>query len=69
MKIIKSINKYISLTIFSFLLSFFCNANETELGVPTNWGIDLQNPITDVAQNVYDLHVFKKNVHSGKVLE
>ena len=58
MKIIKSINKYISLTIFSFLLSFFCNANETELGVPTNWGIDLQNPITDVAQNVYDLHVF-----------
>ena len=58
MKIIKSINKFISLTILSFLLSVFCNANETELGVPTNWGIDLQNPITDVAQNVYDLHVF-----------
>ena len=58
MKIIKSINKYISLTIFSFLFSVFCFANEDELGVPTNWGIDLQNPITDVAQNVYDLHFF-----------
>ena len=58
MKIIKSINKFISLTIFSFLLSVFCNANETELGVPTKWGIDLQNPITEVAKDVYNMHFF-----------
>ena len=28
------------------------------LGVPTNWGIDLQNPISEVAKDVYDMHFF-----------
>ena len=33
-------------------------ANETGLGVPSNWGIDLQNPISEVAKDVYDMHFF-----------
>ena len=28
------------------------------MGVPTNWGIDLQDPISEVAKDVYNMHFF-----------
>ena len=58
MKIIKSINKYIFMIVSFFLLAFTGKADDTSLGVPSDWGIDLQNPITEVAKDVYNMHFF-----------
>ncbi len=58
MKIIKGINKYICMTLSFFLVAFIGKAKDDGLGVPSEWGIDLQNPITEVAKDVYDMHFF-----------
>ena len=58
MKIIKYVKISFLSIIFSSLFSNLSNANEEGLGVPTNWGIDLQNPISEVAKDVYDMHFF-----------
>jgi len=57
MKLIINLKKYIFLTIFSSLFSKISMANEG-LGVPSNWAIDLQNPVTTVAKDVYSMHSF-----------
>ncbi len=58
MKIFNSIKIYLlTLTIY-LLFPMLSQANEQGLGVPTNWGIDLQNPISEVAKDVYDMHFF-----------
>ncbi len=57
MKLIINLKKYIFLTIFSSLFSKISMANEG-LGVPSNWAIDLQNPATTVAKDVYSMHSF-----------
>ncbi len=33
-------------------------AEDSGFGVAKNWGIDLQNPISEVAKDVYDMHFF-----------
>ena len=58
MKIIKNIKIHFLTLIFSLLYPVFIQANDEGLGVPTNWGIDLQNPISEVAKDVYDMHFF-----------
>jgi cytochrome c oxidase subunit 2 len=40
------------------LFSSFGFAEDSGLGVAKNWGIDLQNPISEVAKDVYDMHFF-----------
>ena len=54
MKIINNIKIHFLTLIFSIIYPAFIQANEEGLGVPTNWGIDLQNPISEVAKDVYD---------------
>jgi cytochrome c oxidase subunit 2 len=58
MKIINNIKIHFLTLIFSLLYPVFIQANDEGLGVPTNWGIDLQNPISEVAKDVYDMHFF-----------
>ena len=58
MKIIKNIKIHFLTLIFSLIYPVFIQANDEGLGVPTNWGIDLQNPISVVAKDVYDMHFF-----------
>ena len=58
MKIINNIKIHFLTLIFSIIYPVFIQANEEGLGVPTNWGIDLQNPISEVAKDVYDMHFF-----------
>ncbi|MBV68692.1 MAG: cytochrome c oxidase subunit II [Pelagibacterales bacterium] len=58
MKIINNIKIHFLTLIFSIIYPAFIQANEEGLGVPTNWGIDLQNPISEVAKDVYDMHFF-----------
>ncbi len=58
MKIIKNIKIHLLTLISYFLFPIFSQASEEGLGVPTNWGIDLQNPISEVAKDVYDMHFF-----------
>ena len=58
MKIIKNLKIQLLTLIFCLLFSFFSQANEEGLGVPENWGIDLQNPISEVAKDVYNMHFF-----------
>ena len=38
--------------------SGFSHAENKVEGVATNWGIDLQNPVSVVAKDVYDMHFF-----------
>ncbi len=58
MKKINILKIYI-LTVISFLMfPLLGQANDEGLGVPTNWGIDLQNPISEVAKDVYNMHFF-----------
>ena len=38
--------------------SGFSHAENRVEGVATNWGIDLQNPVSVVAKDVYDMHFF-----------
>ncbi len=58
MRIISDIKIYLLTTMLTFLFPVLSNANEDGLGVATNWGIDLQNPISEVAKDVYDMHFF-----------
>ncbi|RPH06425.1 MAG: cytochrome c oxidase subunit II [Alphaproteobacteria bacterium TMED93] len=58
MRIISDFKIYLLTTILTFLFPVLSNANEDGLGVATNWGIDLQNPISEVAKDVYDMHFF-----------
>ena len=58
MKIFNYIKIHFLTLITCSLFSMFSQANETGLGVPSNWGIDLQNPISEVAKDVYDMHFF-----------
>ena len=38
-----------------FLVAFDASADEV-LGIPRNWGLDLQKPFSEVAKDIYDLH-------------
>ena len=58
MKIFNYIKIHFLTLITCSLFSMLSQANETGLGVPSNWGIDLQNPISEVAKDVYDMHFF-----------
>ena len=58
MRIISDFKIYLLTTMLTFLFPVLSNANEDGLGVATNWGIDLQNPISEVAKDVYDMHFF-----------
>ena len=58
MKIINKFKIHFFTLIFSALYPVFSQADESGLGVPTNWGIDLQNPISAVAKDVYNMHFF-----------
>ena len=58
MKIFNYIKIHFLTLIICSLFSMLGQANETGLGVPSNWGIDLQNPISEVAKDVYDMHFF-----------
>ncbi len=56
-KIKKVYFSFISLVASCFLLFTALLSNEPK-GVAVDYGIDLQNPVTDVAKDVYDMHVF-----------
>ena len=58
MRIISDFKIYLLTAMLAFLFPVLSNANEDGLGVATNWGIDLQNPISEVAKDVYDMHFF-----------
>ncbi len=58
MKIINNIKIHFLTLIFSLIYPVFVHANDEGSGVPTNWGIDLQNPTSEVAKDVYDMHFF-----------
>ena len=58
MRIISDFKIYLLTTMLTFLFPVLSNSNEDGLGVATNWGIDLQNPISVVAKDVYDMHFF-----------
>ena len=58
MKIFNNIKIHFLTLVICLLFPMLSQANETGLGVPTNWGIDLQNPISEVAKDVYDMHFF-----------
>jgi cytochrome c oxidase subunit 2 len=58
MRIISDFKIYLLTTMLTLLFPILSNANESGLGVATNWGIDLQNPISVVAKDVYDMHFF-----------
>ena len=58
MKIFNSIKIHLLALVTFLLFPVFSQANEQGLGVPSNWGIDLQNPISEVAKDVYDMHFF-----------
>ena len=58
MRIISDLKSYLLTIMLTFLFPVLSNANEDGLGVATNWGIDLQNPISEVAKDVYNMHFF-----------
>ena len=58
MKIFNNIKIHFLTLVICLLFPMLSQANETGLGVPSNWGIDLQNPISEVAKDVYDMHFF-----------
>ena len=58
MKIFINIKIHFLTLVTCLLFPVLSQANETGLGVPSNWGIDLQNPISEVAKDVYDMHFF-----------
>ena len=58
MKIFNNIKIHFLTLVICLLFPVFSQANEQGLGVPSNWGIDLQNPISEVAKDVYDMHFF-----------
>ncbi|MDC3024452.1 cytochrome c oxidase subunit II [Alphaproteobacteria bacterium] len=58
MNIFKNFIKTLLNIIVLILIPAISVASEEGLGVPTNWGIDLQNPISVVAKDVYDMHFF-----------
>ena len=58
MKIFNYIKIHFLTLVICSLFSMLSQANETGLGVASNWGIDLQNPISEVAKDVYDMHFF-----------
>ena len=58
MKIFNNFKIHFLTLVICLLFPMLSQANETGLGVPTNWGIDLQNPISEVAKDVYDMHFF-----------
>ena len=58
MRIISDLKTYLLTVMLTFLFPVLSNANEDGLGVATNWGIDLQNPISEVAKDVYNMHFF-----------
>ena len=45
------------LSTLTFLSLNYSKAEETQ-GVAKDWGTDLQEPVTDVAKDVYDMHLF-----------
>ena len=58
MKIIKTLNMKLLNIILFFLFTSFCLSSDEGLGVPKDWGIDLQTPVSEVAKDVYDMHFF-----------
>ncbi len=58
MRIISDLKSCLLTIVLTFLFPVLSNANEDGLGVATNWGIDLQNPISEVAKDVYNMHFF-----------
>ena len=46
-----------SISIYPIVLLQYLNAIEPE-GVAKDYGIDLQNPVTEVAKDVYSMHAF-----------
>ncbi len=58
MRVISDLKSYLLTIMLTFLFPVLSNANEDGLGVATNWGIDLQNPISEVAKDVYNMHFF-----------
>ena len=46
------------LTLINIIFINFNFAFAQEAGIAKDWGIDLQEPVTEVAKDVYDMHLF-----------
>ena len=58
MNIFKNFRKILFNFLMLTLIPKIGMSTENGLGVPTNWGIDLQNPVSVVAKDVYNMHFF-----------